>query len=100
MEIAAISECHSNHRGSLSGALTISAMAQRTSLIRSISTYVTATSATLTGRRALAAWSHWRPRLSPYRDIAALVAECRDGGPLLQDCPYRAYDHVVRTSSP
>jgi DNA-directed RNA polymerase specialized sigma24 family protein len=60
-------------------------MATTTSLITSVTSYVSKTGMHLLGRQALARWSVSQPCLRDYPALADLVAACRDGRPSEQD---------------
>jgi DNA-directed RNA polymerase specialized sigma24 family protein len=60
-------------------------MATTTSLIASVTSYVSKTGSHLSGRQALARWSVSQPSLGAFPAVADLVSACRDGSPADQD---------------
>jgi hypothetical protein len=60
-------------------------MATTTSLIASVTSYVSTTGRHLSGRQALARWSASQPHLRTFPALADLVSACRDGRPADQD---------------
>ena len=60
-------------------------MATTTSLIASVTSYVSKTGRHLSGRQALARWSASQPSLRAFPGLADLVAACRDARPSEQD---------------